>query len=73
MLRFDTPTYLSLFKLILSVRLSNSLEGSDVLLFHKYSIHFCIIPLLNFDYIVINVFNNFCSTQRICDLPDLIK
>ena len=73
MLRFDTPTYLSLFKLILSVRLSNSLEGSDVLLFHKYSIHFYIIPLLNFDYIVINFFNNFCSTQRICDLPDLIK
>ena len=34
MLRFDKATYSSLpFKLVLSERLSNSLQGSDVLLF----------------------------------------
>ena len=49
--RFDKATYLSLlFKFILSARWSNSLRGSDVLPileFIKYSVHFCIIPLLN--------------------------
>ena len=49
MLRFDRATYLSLLsRLVLSLRLSNSLLGLDVLLFfHKYSIHFCIMHLLN--------------------------
>ena len=51
MLRFDKAIYLSfLFKSILSVRLSNLLQGSDVLTIfriHKYGICFCIIPLLN--------------------------
>ena len=37
MLRFDKATYLSLlFKFILSQRLSNSLCGSDVLLFSEF-------------------------------------
>ena len=53
MLRFDKAIYVSfLLKFILSARLSNSLCGSDVLLFSEFkmfftNIHFFIIPLLN--------------------------
>ena len=37
MIRFDKATYLLLlFKSILSERLNNSLQGSDVLLFSKF-------------------------------------
>ena len=51
MLRFDKATYLSLlFKFIFSERLSDNLCELDVFTVfrvHKYSIHFCIITLLN--------------------------
>ena len=53
MLRFDKAIYLSfLVKSILSVRLSNSVRIRCFTIFtiHKYSIHFCIIPLLNSFY-----------------------
>ena len=44
MLKFKKGTYLSLlYKFILPVRLSNCLQGLDILLFldfHKYSIHY---------------------------------
>ena len=58
MLRFGKATNLSLlFQFFSSVRLSNSLSGSDVLLFLDS-------PLYNF-------FSNFfCSIQRIYDLSD---
>ena len=73
MLRFDKAIYLS-FLLISSVRLSNSqIRCFTILRIHKYSIHFCIIPLLNLFYIIIYVFSNFfCSIQRIYDLSDFI-
>ena len=51
MLRFDKVIYLSFpLKSILYVRLSNSLmrfRCFTIFRIHKYSIHFCIIPLLN--------------------------
>ena len=55
MLRFDRATYLSLhFKIILSVRLSNSLSIRIrcfiIFRIHKYCINFCIGPWLNSFY-----------------------
>ena len=48
MLRFDKATCSSFpFKFILSVRLSNSLWGSDGLLFLEFTNPFCFITLLN--------------------------
>ena len=47
MLRFDKATYLSLvFKFILSERLSNTLRGSDVLLFSEF---INIVPILSYN------------------------
>ena len=51
MLKFYKATYLSLlFKFILSVRLSNSLCGSDVLLFLEF---INIVPILFYNFIEI--------------------
>ena len=48
MLRFDKATYFSLhLRFILSEILSNTLSGSDVLLFFEFINTFRIIPLLN--------------------------
>ena len=50
MLRFDKTIHLSFLQSILSVRLSNSLRGSDaftIFRIHKYSIHFSITLLFN--------------------------
>ena len=47
MLQFDKTIYLAfLLQSILSVRLSNSLRGSDILLFLEF-ISICILHLLN--------------------------
>ena len=51
MLTFDKAAYLSLlFKFILSVRLSNEDQRFFIFIIHRYSIHFCIIVLLNLLY-----------------------
>ena len=51
MLKFYKATYLSLlFKFILSVRLSNNLCGSDVLLFLEF---INIVPILFYNFIEI--------------------
>ena len=56
MLRFDKTTYLSLvFKLILSERLSNSLQGSDVLLFPEF-INIVSILFYNFIKFIISIY-----------------
>ena len=72
MLRLVKATYLSLlFKFAFSVWLSNSLWGSDVLLFLEFiNIVFILILYINWIYcIVIHFFSNFfCSVQRIYDL-----
>ena len=57
MLRFDKTKYLSLlFKFILSEILSNSLKGSDVLLFSEFTDinQFCFLTLLNSLYYCIH-------------------
>ena len=58
MLRFDKATYLSLlFKIILSVRLSNSLWRSDVLLFSEFiNIVFIFVLYPYWIIILLNIF-----------------
>ena len=54
MLRFDKATYLSLiFKFILSERLSNSVGGSDVLLFSEF---INIVSILFYKFIEFSIF-----------------
>ena len=72
MLRFDKAIFLSfLLKSVLSIRLS--IRCFTILRIHKYSIHFCIIPLLNSLYCHTHFFSDlFCSIQRIYDFSDFI-
>ena len=72
MLRFDKAIYL--FFLLKSVRLSNSLSGSDVLLFLGFiNIVFILVLYLYWiHYFVIYFFSNFfCSMQRVYDLSHI--
>ena len=65
-LRFYKTTYWSLlFKMIFSVRLSNSLWGLDVFRIQKCSIHLFIILLLNSLNCYIHFSNFLCSIQQI--------
>ena len=53
MLSFDKATYLSLFiKIILSVKLSNSLSGSDVLLFLELIIQYSFLYNAFIEFII---------------------
>ena len=54
MLKFDKATYLSLlFKFILSERFSNSLSGSDVLLFSEFINIVSILPYNFIEFIML--------------------
>ena len=73
MLRFDVATNLSL--LFISVRLSNSLRGSDVLLFLEFMnmVFIFVFYVFWIHFIVVYLFSNFfCLIQMIYDLSDFI-
>ena len=76
MLRFDKAISLSFcLKSLLSVRLSDSLWGSDVLLFSEFiNVVFSFVLYFYWTYcIAVYFFSNFfCSIQRIYDLSDFI-